>query len=248
MKTITTFLAMAVFCLSAIFAQTTNESRARELIGEAVQLMDNGKIEESLKLLAQAEKLDPGNPTVAYETGYAYMLQKDFDLAIKTFAKLSKKRTARDIDYAMWGNCLDMNGEPDKALKVYDKGLKKFPLSGKLYTEKGIMLMNAQEYEAAVQSWETGIHLDPDYPSNYYWASRLYAQTPERVWALIYGEVFINLEKESPRGDEISKLMFETYQKSINKTSDTSVSFEFSKGQIIYPSPPAILNKWLHCC
>ena len=65
----------------------------------------------------------------------------------------------------------------------------------------------------AIRFWEKGIEVDPNYSSNYYNASKFYYFTYDKVWSLIYGEIFINLESYSKRTPEIKSLLVEGYKK-----------------------------------
>lgn len=50
---------------------------------KAIELMDNGKIEASIELLEEAQKLDPDRFDYPYELAYAHYLKKDYKGAIK---------------------------------------------------------------------------------------------------------------------------------------------------------------------
>ena len=93
------------------------------------------------------------------------------------------------------------------------------------------------EWGKALTYFEKGIEMDPAYPSNYYWAAKIFLDTHEEVWGMIYGEIFINLEVNTKRTTEISRLLFKTYQSEISFTNDTSISVSFSKGVITLTSP-----------
>ena len=96
--------------------------------------------------------------------------------------------------------CFQLGGNVYKALeeakeceKVYKKGLKKFPNSGPLYSEYGELLWATKDY-SAIDQWEKGIQVDPAYSGNYYNAALYYFYTKDKVWSLIYGEIFVNME------------------------------------------------------
>jgi len=78
------FILLILFLgiLSQGFSQT-NKEKAIELKNQAIELMDNGKINESLSLLDQARELDPENITIPYEIAFGYQLDKDFDKSIE---------------------------------------------------------------------------------------------------------------------------------------------------------------------
>ena len=54
---------------------------------EAVKLMDNGKIDDGIKLLEEAQRLDPERYEYKYEMAYALYLKEDFKGAIKILEK-----------------------------------------------------------------------------------------------------------------------------------------------------------------
>ncbi|MEO6830603.1 MAG: tetratricopeptide repeat protein, partial [Chitinophagaceae bacterium] len=135
--------------------------------------------------------------------------------------------------YQALGNAYDFNNQPAKAIETYEKGLKRFPDAGELYLERGNMDLFKKDYENALSYYEQGIKLDPKFPSNYYWASKLYYSSSEEVWGMIYGEIFMNLERNSKRTAEISKLLFDTYKSGIQFTSDTSMTVSFSQSIIL---------------
>ena len=202
------------------FAQS-NKEKALEKGQEAIKLMDNGKVDESIKLLEEAQKLDPGRFDYPYELAYAHYLKEDFMGAIKILEEYRGHKDATDLLFQLLGNSYDVLGKTDKAFEAYDAGLKKFPNSGIIYLEKGNVHWNKKEYEKALPYYEKGIEVDPKFPSNYFRAARIYCATTEEVWGLIYGEIFMNLERNSKRTSEISKLIYDTYKSEIKIFGDS---------------------------
>ncbi len=212
-----------------LYGQTSNKEKAIEKGKEAVALMDNGKIKESIKLLEEAQKLDPDNIDYPYELAYAYYALQDYKKAHSYLEEIVKNKDANDRVYQLLGNTYDNLGKGDKAIETYEAGLKKFPNSGNLYLEMGVMQMVKKEYNKALDYYEKGIEVDPQFSSNYYWACKIYCSSSEEVWGMLYGEIFMNLERNSKRTAEISKLLFDTYKSQITFTSETSFSVSFSK-------------------
>ncbi len=207
----------------------TNQVKALAKGQEAIELMEKGKLDESIKLLEEAQKLDPDRFDFPYEMAYAYYAKEDYKEAMKILEKNKTHKDATDNLYQLLGNCYDILGKTEKAFETYDAGLKIFPNSGKIYLEKGNIYWAKEEYGKALQFYEKGIEVEPKFPSNYYRASRIYCGSSEEVWGMIYGELFMNLERNSKRTSEISKLLYDTYKKAIVITNDTSFSVSFSK-------------------
>lgn len=216
-----------------VYGQTTDKEKALEKAQEAIKLMDNGKVDESIKLLKEAQELDPDRFDYPYELAYAHYLKKDYKGAIKILEKNIDHKGATELLFQLLGNSYDMLGKTDKAFASYDAGLKKFPNSGKIYLEKGNAHWIKKEFGEALAYYEKGIEVDPKFPSNYYRAAIIYCSSTEEVWGMIYGEIFMNLERNSKRTAEIGKMLYDTYKREIKFTSDTSMTVSFCQQMAI---------------
>lgn len=222
----TILLILFVIAGQVSFGQTDKE-QALSKAQEAIKLMDSGKIDESIKLLKEAQRLDPERFDYHYEMAYAYYAKADYKGAAKILEKNKSHENVTATLYQLLGNCYDILGDRDKAFEVYDAGLKTFPNAGMIYLEKGNMYLANKEYAKALPFYEKGIEVDPKFPSNYYRATLIYCNSTEEVWGMIYGEIFINLERNTARTSEISQLLFDTYKSEIKLTSDSSFSVSF---------------------
>jgi tetratricopeptide (TPR) repeat protein len=221
-------------CWPVLFhAQTKAEKlKAKKLVLEAISFMDKGEYEKSIEILARAEKLDPTNLDCPYETAYAYYAMKEYKKARDILKNLTDHKDVSSMVFQLLGNTYDMLGDQDLAMKTYKSGLEKFPNAGNLYLEIGVVLMSKDSLNQALNSFERGIFFDPDFPSNYYWAARFYLSSEEEVWGMLYGEIFMNLERGSKRTAEMSKLLYNTYQNEIHFEED-GMAISFSKSNTI---------------
>jgi len=221
-----------------IFVQTsygqTNKELALSKAKEALKLEDEeGKYDEAIKLFEEAQKLDPDNINYPFELAYAHTAKKDYKKASDILEKLTSHKDVTGLVYQALGNAYDYQGKTSKAIDTYEKGIKLFPNSGELYLELGNMQIAKKEYAKALTYYEKGIEVNPEFPSNYYWASKIFLNSDEEVWGMIYGELFINLERNNKRTVEISKLLFETYKSEIKFNSETEFGVSFSKNATI---------------
>ena len=219
MKKIILFLF--VFTSIHFHAQQRNEE-AWNKAKEAIKLMEEGKIDESIDLLKECEKTDSKDYTYPYEMAYAYILKKDYKTAIKILNKTKKYKGITNQVYQLLGNCYSYSGEPEKAIKEYEEGMKKFPNSGNLYLEKGNIYLFQEKYNEAIQCYEDGIKVDPMYPSNYYRLAKLFFASKDKLSGLIYGELFMNIERTTKRTTEMSKLLYDTYTEVIKIDGDNA--------------------------
>jgi len=211
---------------TSIYGQTDKE-KAYDLGMKAIEEMEAGNIEEAIKMLEKSIKLDPENIHYPYEIAYAHYLDKNYSKAIKVLKKLTREDNVNERIWQMLGNSYDMDGDPKEAIATYEKGLEYFPNSGILYLERGNMELQKEAFNEALNYYEKGIKAEPGFPSNYYWASKIYLSSTEEVWGLLYGEIFMNIERNTKRTAEISSLLYNTYKSEIQFTSDSSLTVSF---------------------
>lgn len=197
-----------------------------EKVYDAVKLIDAEKYDDGIKILEECEKIDPLEYTYPYEIALAKSYSKDYDGAIKKLIKIKNYKELKDDYYQLLGNNYDYLGDSVLAVKTYNEGLKKFPKSGRLHLEKGVMLEKTQPIEA-LKIYEKGIKTDPMYPSNYYRAAKIYLKTNDRLSGLMYGEIFMNLERTTPRTREMSELLYKGYKSSMIFVSQDQKKTEF---------------------
>lgn len=223
MKTKKNFLLIILLSIN-IYAQ--KKTFKCEKVYDAVKLIDEQKYNEAIKILEECENLDPSDYTYPYEIALAKSYSKDYDGAIKKLIKIKDYTEIKDDYYQLLGNNYDYAGDSVMAIKTYDEGLKKFPKSGRLYLEKGVMYESSKPIEA-LKIYEKGIEVDPMYPSNYYRVAKIYLKTNDRLSGLIYGEIFMNLERTTSRTQEMSKLLYEGYKNSLIFVSQNQKKTEF---------------------
>jgi hypothetical protein len=120
--------------------------------------------------------------------------------------------------------------QPKDCERMYKKGLKKFPKSGPLYSEYGELLWSSKDY-SAVELWEKGIQNDPAYAGNYYNAALYYFYTKDKVWSLLYGEIFVNMESLSERGAAMKQLLLKGYKEKLFAEADIMKGEEKNKNE-----------------
>jgi tetratricopeptide (TPR) repeat protein len=195
-----------------LFGFSCYAQQADSLHRVAKQFMRNGDYPNAIIVLGNALKLDPDNLELQKDLTFTYYLQRNYSTAVESGRKLIARNDADEQCYQILGMAYKAIDEKKEADKMYRQGIKKFPSSGELYNEYGEILWVKQNPEA-IRFWEKGIEVDPNYSSNYYNASKFYYYTYDKVWSLIYGEIFINMESYSRRTPEIKSLLVDGYKK-----------------------------------
>lgn len=192
---------------------------ANELYTTATGFIRDGDYSNAILVLNQALVMEPDNTEFKKQLGFAYFLSQDMNKAVKTIEPLLNKKDADAQLYQIAGNIYQARQEWKTAQKLYEKGLKRFPNSGELYSDNGQLLMFLKVYQGGMESWLKGIEKDPAYPANYYNACRAYSYTKDPIWIIIYGEIFVNLESYTERTAEVRTLLIDAYKKLYNDPS-----------------------------
>lgn len=181
----------------------------------AIGLMDAGQLDESMAIIDELLVAHPGHPTLTYEKAFVVYKQGDYAGSRALIEPMLKGEHGMALMFVLVANAYDDEGKSDDAVKVYTAGIERFPDAGLLYTNLGITLLRSDELSRAIETFVNGIAQQPSFPSNYYWLGRLMAGSNAKIWGLIYGELFANLEPGGPRKAEISKALYGIYSDAI---------------------------------
>ena len=199
------------FVSVAVLAQQPESKTLQET---AKTFTRQGDYTNAIVVLTGAVQKDPQNLELQKDLAFNYYLMKEYAKGLNVARALTERTDADVTCYQLAGLFYKAIDESKECEKMYKAGIKRFPQSGVLYNEYGEMLLARQD-NGAIRQWEKGIETDPSYSANYYNASRYYFPNPEtRVWGLLYGEIFVNLESYSKRTAEIKELLLEAYKKS----------------------------------
>lgn len=174
--------------------------------------MRKGDWGNAVMVFKRALQQKPNDMELLKDIAYTYYLEKDFARSLETIKPVIEREDADVQSFQIAGTIHRAIEDTKEGTKVYTRALKKFPYSGVLYSEYGELLWQKKDYNAIVQ-WEKGIETDPNYAGNYYNAARFYYFTTDRIWSLLYGEIFTNLESYTIRTAEIKTILFDSYRK-----------------------------------
>ncbi len=206
-KTLSLFLFCAGIQICA--AQTQNSAELHET---AKTFMRQGDYANAILVLNRSVQLDPQNIALAKDLALSYYFQKDNAKALETIKPVLDREEADDQCFQIACNIYKQLDMAKECEKLYKKGIKKFPDSGPLYNELGEMQWEQKDFDA-IKQWEKGIETDPSYSKNYYNAAKYYFFTADKVWSILYGEIFINMEPFSSKAPEIKQLLMDGYKK-----------------------------------
>lgn len=207
MKAVLLGLFLASFAMSQ--AQSPDVKNLQET---AKNFAKEGDYANAAIVLNRALLQDQGNLQLTRDLAFAQYMQRDINGAFQSIKSIVDRREADVETFQIAGMIYKEKEDGTETEKLYKKGIKKFPTSGVLYNEYGEFLWYKQDY-SAIRQWEKGIEADPNFSGNYYNAAKYYFFTVDKVWSVIYGEIFVNMESYSRRTIEIKTLLLNSYKK-----------------------------------
>lgn len=215
---------VALFASVSSFAQP-QEQNAQET---ARSFMRSGDFDNAILVLNKAIQQDPRNLELQKDLALAYYYKRDFAKAMEQVEPMLDRDDADVNVYQIAGSVYKALEQVKDADKMYKKALKKFPKSGAIYSEYGELLWSKQDNEA-IRLWEKGIEVDPSYAGNYYNAALYYYYTKDKVWTVIYGEIFVNMEYLTERATAIKKIVYDAYKEKLFGEPEQAVGKEKNK-------------------
>lgn len=223
-----------------------------QMYKEARDLFSQGKLQQAIVRYQQAIQIAPEILILHRDLGKAYYMAGDYENALNTLDPIVKSGEADDQTYQALSASYHASGENKKAKTILQKGVEQYPHSGLLYHEMGKMHEENNEPVYALESWLKGIKNDPGYHVNYYEAARSYMSTNKPIWAILYGEMFINIEQLTPRSNETRAMILEAYKRIFNtastgnipkfggKKTDKAISFEDAVYNVLIKLSPVM--------
>jgi tetratricopeptide (TPR) repeat protein len=205
------YISLAI--ILSILLQPAYAQTAQELYETAKVFMQQNDFANASLVLTKSLQKDPTNIAVAKDLAMSYYYQKSNDKALEVAKTLLDNEKADDQCFHIAGLIYAQLNQNSESEKAYKKGIKKFPDSGPLYNELGEAQI-ANKNKDAIKTWERGIEMDPSFSKNYYNAARYYYfNNGEKIWSIIYGEIYVNMDPTGANTQEMKQLILETYKK-----------------------------------
>lgn len=220
-------LFIILFATFSVMSQPQDQNKLHET---AKAFMLSGDYDNAIIVLTRALQQDNKNLEMQKDLVMSYYLKRDYEKALDGAKALIERDDADAVSFQIAGNVYKALEQVKDCDKMYKKALKKFPKSGPLYSEYGELLWAAKDF-SAIQQWEKGIETDPGYSGNYYNAALFYFYAKDKVWSLIYGEIFVNMESLNERGATMKEQLLQLYKEKLFAEADLMKGEEKNKSE-----------------
>ncbi|HPS28186.1 MAG TPA: hypothetical protein PK269_11320 [Bacteroidales bacterium] len=238
MKNIIIPLILLLSVISFSFSQNATSPEAVEYAKQGMRLFDQGSYGEAIVQYKKGRALAPNNSLFSYEIALSYFSMKNYPSCIVTLDSVIQRTDINSQFFQLMGDAYDMSGKPDSAMAVFKTGMLRFPKAADLSMECGVLEYAKKNYKVAHTYWLDGLAKDPSYADNYYHLARFYSDSANRIPALLYSEIYLNLTRNTAQVAEINKLFCTLLGKSIHLSPDSTVILKFSansSGKFLVP-------------
>lgn len=220
-----------IFTLFMLLAWSTiafgqDKEAAEKLVNEGVAYHDKGEYDAALATYDKALALDKDNLLALAEKALTLSAQNKLQEAI-TCAELAIAKHPDDEDlkyvYSTCADAYDGLKQIDKALSLYDEGIKKFPDFYQIHFNKGIALAGVKRYDEAILCFQKSVTLNPRHPGSHNAIARL-LNGKKRIPALMAYCRFFVLEPESQRAKENLVGVQSLLKGNVEKTGKNSIT------------------------
>lgn len=148
-------------------------------IERAILKLDGYETEEAREDLEESLKTEPDNLYAYNNLGFAYRLEKKWDLAIENFRKAAQLMETPEtiLPYSNLADCYEITGEYEKAIECLKKNLSMFPKNLSIYTDMAHLYIKMGQYEKAISCFEKFCECsDGDCTREKSWIARCYVK------------------------------------------------------------------------
>lgn len=220
-----------LFTLFATCTFAQQKEAAEKLVDEGVALHDKGDPDGAIKLYDKALELDKDNLLAITEKAYSLIAQEKMEECItyckRAFETHPKEPGLRNV-YVTYGNALDAQKKPGKALEAYDEGIKLFPDYYQLHFNKAITLSTSNKTEEAIESFQKSAALNPSHASSHNALGRLTGFKKQKIPAILAYCRFLSIEPESKRAKENLSALLLLMKGNIEKTGENAITITIS--------------------
>src|SRR3954471_2841565 len=158
---------LAVLCLTCLYATAQENNpliNSAEAIQAGVKLYDAGKYKEAMKEYERVKVGDTNYVWALYEMALTCTTDSQFTRGIQVCEEALSLTTERERSPELlmqYGNLLDYDNQPERALKLFDSALTVYPAYAGLYISKGTTLIRMKKYKEAEQVFKQVLLINP---------------------------------------------------------------------------------------
>ncbi|GEM_PF-2820626 len=215
MKNKIALLIILILAISSANLTANNDSTSikRQLINQytsiSLRYLQTNNLDSAMLFANKAMEVDSLSLDVNYNKALIWIKKGKHQKAIDLLESKLNNPDARDYHYQIVASSYDIIGSKNTALKLLETAQVKFPASGRICYEIGIIQYSSDDKYQALITWTQGIEREPTFDGNYYHLAMHYSTQPNKIWALYYAECYVALATNANKSKKLSKMMYD---------------------------------------
>src|SRR4051812_30665583 len=186
------------------FSQSTDELNSRKIIEKGVELHDNKKYDEAIVEYKKVSRSDSNYVLAATELATSYIASGKDSIGLALCNDLLEIPSSYiPTIIALKANALDELKRSDEAVKVYEEGIKRFPLYYSFTYEIGILKLRQEKYKEAYDWFVKSIKVNPYRASTHYYLGYTAMKQGKQVQTMLAWLFYLSIDNSSDRAKDI---------------------------------------------
>ena len=215
--------------LFAVTNSTLAQRTVKELVAEGIELHDSGDYAGAIEMYKKALKKDSKSSLIHYELSLSYFKNEEYEKSIHHAEYVIKQKDENAIPaYINKGNCLDLLGKPDEAIKLYKKAIKKEKHHYLLYFNLAVTCSKQRMYDEAEENCILAIRNKGGHASSHLLLGSVSSIKQNKVQSVLALHYFLLLEPTSSRSENAYTVMKENFGGNIKKDGTNQITITLS--------------------
>ncbi|HET6227969.1 MAG TPA: hypothetical protein VFF27_16920, partial [Bacteroidia bacterium] len=185
-------------------SQSTDDLQSIKIIEKGIALHDEKKYDEAIAEYKKVSRSDTNYVLAATELATTYCTSGKDSLGLALANDLLEiKSSYIPMLLAIKANALDNLKRSDEALKVYEEGMKRFPLNYVFTYELGVAKLRQEKYKEAYDWFVKSVKVNPYRASTHYYLGYTAMKQGKQVQTMLAWLFYLTIDHESDRSREI---------------------------------------------
>ncbi len=239
-KSILVSIALILLTLSALAQKIVKPTlipkeataQQQKLINEGIRLHDEKLYDEAIAKYQEVLKENPDCDIAMYELALTYSYKKDHKKTIEIGYKLIQYKSKIAIaGYGIIANTLDDQGEPKKAIEIYQDAIKQLKNDAEydehvssLYYNLGVTFAQQKLYKDSKEALKEAVNYNYNYNSPHYLISEVFFTMKYKVPALLAASRLLSLEINTPRSKRAGLIFQDVIAGGVSKGDNGNIN------------------------
>lgn len=238
------------YTLSFSFAQTSPEVNSRTIIEKGAEFHDSQKYQEAINEFKKVNKNDTNFVLTCIQLANTYIANEQDSLAIIVCdqASILPSSFSPTILLLKAAALSDLKKE-DEAIKLFEEGIKKYPLNNYFYFSLGLLKYNQGKYKQAHDLIVQSIKCNPYHAASHNQMALLALKQGKLIPAILAWQFYLLIDNSSDRAraiiDNLESIAKNEYVfEEAVKVDGLSEQDDFSELEALVKSKVALSNKY----